>query len=44
MKLMSPMQRYKSRVTPKDSNGDAIATDDGDDDSTPNPKTEPCVG
>ena len=38
------MQRYKSRVTPKDSNGNVIDTDDGDDDSTPNPKVYPCGG
>jgi hypothetical protein len=44
MKLISPMQRYKSRVTPKDSNGNVIDTDDGDDDSTPNPKVYPCGG
>jgi hypothetical protein len=44
MKLISPMQRYTSRVTPKDADGNAISTDDGEEDTAVNPKTEPCGG
>mmetsp|Transcript_32936 Transcript_32936/g.50365 ORF Transcript_32936/g.50365 Transcript_32936/m.50365 type:complete len:136 (+) Transcript_32936:198-605(+) len=48
MKLVSPMQRYYSRVTPKDADGSVMEDPDGRyeyyDNNDLNPKVQPCGG